>query len=62
MLTIPYELEQQVIQFAQIEHCEPVAFLQRIIANYQETLYLRGIEASFTEWNDSEDEENFRDL
>jgi hypothetical protein len=34
MLTIPFELEQQVIQFAQFEHTDPVEFLRRVVADY----------------------------
>jgi hypothetical protein len=68
MIAIPLDLEQQVLQFAQIEHLDPVSFLKRVIANYlasqdEETMYLHGIESSLAEeWSDDEDEVNFRDL
>lgn len=70
MIALPLELEQQVIQFAQFEHLDPVSFLKRVIADYsqratnsEEMLYLKGVETSLAEeWNDDEDEVNFRDL
>ena len=45
MIALPLDLEQQVIQFAQIEHLDPVSFLKRVIADYrsthnEDTLYL----------------------
>lgn len=71
MLAIPVELEQQVIQFAQFERTDPVSFLKHLLDSYtvkratnsEESLFLRGVEVSLAEeWNDDEDEVNFRDL
>lgn len=71
MIALPVELEQQVIQFAQFEHTDPVSFLKRLLDSYtvnranraEETMYLKGIESSLSEeWNGADDEVNFRDL
>ncbi len=70
MIALPIELEQQVIQFAQFEHLEPVAFLKRVIANYalhanhtENAEYLAAVSGTLSEeWDDAEDEANFRDL
>ena len=71
MIALPMDLEQQVIQFAQFEHTDPVSFLKRVIDDYsvkratqtEETLYLIGVDASLAEeWLDDEDEANYRDL
>lgn len=35
MIALPLELEQQVIQFAQFEHTDPVTFLKRVINDYR---------------------------
>ena len=34
MITLPIELEQQVIQFAEFEQLDPVSFLKRVINDY----------------------------
>ena len=71
MIALPMDLEQQVIQFAQFEHTDPVSFLKRVIDDYsvkratqtEESLYLIGVDASLAEeWLDDEDEANYRDL
>lgn len=70
MIALPLELEQQVIQFANIEHIDPVAFLKNVIADYvqraiqtENTAYLAAVSDTLAdEWNGAEDEVNFRDL
>lgn len=34
MIALPLELEQQVIQYAQIEHIDPITFLKNVVADY----------------------------
>lgn len=34
MIALPIELEQQVIQFAQFEHTDPITFLKNVVADY----------------------------
>jgi len=71
MIAIPFELEQQVIQFAEFERLDPVTFLNNLIDEYllkramqsEETVFLRGVESSLAdEWLGDEDEANYRDL
>ncbi len=70
MIALPLELEQQVIQFAQIERIDPVAFLKNVLADYarrasrtEDAAYLSAVSDTLAEeWNGEEDEVNFRDL
>jgi hypothetical protein len=72
--TLPAPLEFEINQLAEAEH-KPVSTwiaekLAKVIEDYgqratqdEETLFLRGVEASLAEeWLDEEDEENYRDL
>lgn len=34
MISLPIELEQQVVQFAQFEHTDPITFLKNVVADY----------------------------
>lgn len=34
MIALPFELEQQVIQFAQFEHTDPITFLKNVMTDY----------------------------
>ncbi len=70
MITIPLDLESQITHLAEYEHTDTTTLISRMIKVYQslniqreETLFLRGVEASLAEeWLDEEDEANYRDL
>lgn len=74
MIAIPLELENQITHLAEFEHTDTTTLLSRMVKVYQslniqratpdeETLFLRGVEASLAEeWLDDEDEANYRDL
>ena len=75
MIAIPLDLETQITHLAEFEHTDTTTLLSRMVKVYQslnikkratdseETLFLRGVEASLAEeWLDEEDEVNYRDL